>query len=191
VINVHHFADQIEDFLHRHCNFGCDVTLSDERDVLLDTGGALKRALPLFDAAQPVVVHNVDIIADVDIAAITRRHSESGAVATLVVSERSASRCFLFGERMRLCGWRNNKTGEEKLVHSRISDLRTAYAFAGIHVVDLRIAPYFSPFPDKFSVVDGYLAVAEHEEVIGCNVGQTEITDVGTIDVYTEKQNII
>lgn len=111
VINVHHFADQVEQYLCAHQNFGLDIAISDEREQLLDTGGGLKKAAPLFDPDEPILIHNVDILDNVDYEWLRRQHlPEEDAV--LLVSRRKTKRYLLFDNAMRLMGWTNIETGE-------------------------------------------------------------------------------
>ena len=113
VVNVHHFADQIEQYLRINQNFGLDIAISDERQQLLDTGGGLKKAAPLFDPDEPVLIHNVDILDNVDYEWFYRQHlPEEDAV--LLVSRRDTKRYLLFDSAMRLMGWTNIETGEVK-----------------------------------------------------------------------------
>jgi NDP-sugar pyrophosphorylase family protein len=113
VINVHHFADQIERYLRVNQNFGLDIAISDEREQLLDTGGGLKKAAPLFDPDEPVLIHNVDILDNVDYEWFARQHQPDEDVV-LLVSRRKTKRYLLFDNAMRLMGWTNIETGEVK-----------------------------------------------------------------------------
>lgn len=131
VVNVHHFGQQIIDFLADNDNFGIDIKVSDERDLLLDTGGGIRKALQLFDNDDPVLIHNVDIISDVDVKAVYDKHIESSAEATLCIAWRKTSRYLLFNENLRMCGWTNISTGEVKGEKAE-----NMYAFAGIHVLN-------------------------------------------------------
>ena len=114
VINVHHFADQIIDYIEANQNFGLDIRISDERVTLLDTGGGIKHALPLFDPSMPILIHNVDILSNVDLAALYHATLQSQADALLLVSQRQTKRYLLFADDDRLCGWTNIETGEVK-----------------------------------------------------------------------------
>ena len=111
VINVHHFADQIEQYLRAHQNFGLDIAVSDEREQLLDTGGGLKKAATLFDDDEPILIHNVDILDNVDYEWLRRQHLPDED-AVLLVSRRKTKRYLLFDNAMRLMGWTNTETGE-------------------------------------------------------------------------------
>lgn len=112
VINVHHFADQIIDYLESNGNFGVDIRISDERDGLLETGGGIKKALPLFDPESPILIHNVDILSNLDFNTLPTD------APLLVVSPRQTKRYLLFDETLRLQGWTNIETGEVKGVKS-------------------------------------------------------------------------
>ncbi len=157
VVNVHHYADQIRQFLHDKRNFGANIHISDESDMLLDTGGGLKRAAPLLVGEQPILLHNVDIFSNLNLAQLYHTHLQSGALATLAARHRKSSRYLLFDEQQQLCGWTNQKTGETKIV--RASNRTEPLAFSGIHVVS---SAMFDRFPDKqaFSIIDLYLQVA-------------------------------
>ena len=106
-INIHHFGDQIIDFLRVHNNFGAEIHISDERDMLLDTGGGIKKARPFLDGNEPFLVHNADILSEVDLRSFYRHHLESKAKATLLVSERQTSRYLLFDKEHNLHGLTN------------------------------------------------------------------------------------
>ena len=108
VINVHHLGDQIIDFLAANNNFGVQIHISDERDYLLDTGGGIKKAAKFLQGNEPFLVHNVDIMSNVDMKKLYDCHLETNLVATLLVSKRNTSRYLLFNKESRLCGWRNH-----------------------------------------------------------------------------------
>ena len=150
VINVHHFAEQITGFVASRQNFGIDIRISDERDMLLDTGGGLRKAMPLFDNDDPVLVHNVDIASDADLAALYHAHCESeknGVTgASLVINQRETSRYLLFDNDCTLRGWTNIKTGEVK---GTMTSNRCA--FTGIHIVSCALVPYLNRYADMVS----------------------------------------
>lgn len=177
VVNVHHFADKVEDFIESRNGFGIKVSISDERDLLLDTGGGLKKASSFFDDGKPFIIHNVDIISNIDIAKLYNSSLESGALATLAVSNRMSSRYFLFDEDFHLVGWKNIKTNEQKI--SRVGDTYLPFAFNGIHVVDPAIFQLMEGFEGKFSIVDLYLQLAKTQNIYGYDVTQNNIIDVG------------
>lgn len=183
VVNVHHFADMVEDFLEEKDNFGVKVGISDERDLLRETGGAIRHAAPLLsDSANGrFLVHNVDIISDVDLAWFDSRFEEGeGPLADLMVSSRETSRYLLFDDNMRLVGWTNVSTGE---VRSPYPDLDVAacrkLAFSGIHNVSTAMLPMMQSWPEKFSIIDFYLSVCDKCLIRGIDVTGTSIKDVG------------
>ena len=135
-INIHHFGDKVIDFLNRNTNFGLNVHISDERGLLLDTGGGILKARQWLDGDEPFLVHNTDIISTLDLKAFYDYHVEHDALATILVKERKTQRYFLFDENDRLCGWTNKATGEfkpdpEKLQGRQLREM----AFGGLHVI--------------------------------------------------------
>ena len=117
-VNIHHFGEQIIEFLRANNDFGITIHLSDERDMLLDTGGGIKKARPFLDGNEPFLVHNADILSDINLAELYRHHRESNAEATLLVSQRQTSRYLLLDDANRLHGWINKSTGETlSLIH--------------------------------------------------------------------------
>ena len=153
VINVHHFAEQIVCFLRAKDMFGMDIHISYERDMLLETGGGIKKASSLFDASSPFLIHNVDILSNVDLADFYERAHDCDAL--LLVSERKTKRYLLFNDEMNLIGWTNIETGQvkspfEDIKAMDIDALKRQYklfAFSGIHV--------FSPSLFVFVSLDG------------------------------------
>ena len=182
VVNIHHFGEQIIEFLNAHDNFGIDIRVSDERHQLLDTGGGIKHAIPLFDLTQPILIHNVDIISDIDLRNLYVKHFDNASMhdgaspsgATLAVHQRKTSRYLQFTDDMRLCGWTNVKTGEVK------GELGEAFAFAGIHVIDPSLLPYLlAQDADVFSIIDFYLKVCNEIAISGADVTGREWVDCG------------
>lgn len=131
VINVHHFGQQIKDFLKDNNNFGIDIKVSDERDLLLDTGGGIRKGLQLFENNDPILIHNVDIISNIDLKVIYEKHLHNKCDATLCIAQRNTSRYLLFDNDMRMRGWTNISTGEVK--GERTDNM---FAFSGIHIVN-------------------------------------------------------
>ncbi len=159
VINIHHFAPKVRAFLEEHQNFGLDIRLSDETDLLLDTGGGIRKAMRLFDDEQPVLVHNVDIFSSVDLKALYSGHIESGADSTLLVAQRSTSRYLYFDNSGMLCGWSNEKTGQVRSPYPGFDKSQfTPCAFQGIHVVSRTLLPLLDEVPEpRFSITDFYV----------------------------------
>lgn len=181
IINVHHFADQIISYLKEQDNFGLEIHISDERDQLLDTGGAVKLAMEFIDSDAPLLIHNVDIISDIDLRAMMQSHLEGDQLATLAVRTRKTTRYLMFEEEtMHLTGWTNIVSKEIKL--SRITTMMvTNYGFSGIHIIDADISRYY-PSINSFSMIDVYLEAAKinnilaypHEDDIWLDVGKPE-----------------
>lgn len=175
VVNVHHFAGQITSMLETNKGWGSEILISDETEAVLETGGGLKKAVPLFREA-PLVVINVDILTDLDLVAMTRFHEKEAPLATLAITNRVTSRYFLFDEDNVLCGWRNTKTGEEKI--SRPLPHLIPKAFSGIHIIEPALFPLISQ-EGKFSIVDVYLQLASEHTIKGYDHSYSKFIDVG------------
>jgi len=167
IVNVHHHAGMIVDYLKANSNFGLRIEVSRE-ESLLDTGGGLKHASWFFlengeDAADPFLLHNVDIVSTIDLALMAKFHAEQNALATLAVQERETSRYLLFDDRGHLCGRRAGPEAEPELI-CPTKNLQ-ALAFSGIHVVSPRI---FAKMREEgaFSIVASYLRLAAQGENI-------------------------
>jgi len=176
IINVHHFADMVEEYLNRN-SFNCRITISDERNRLLDTGGGLLKAKPFLEGEEPFLVHNVDILSDIDLRELINAHSQKMALATLAVGQRESSRHFLFDGRMMLSGWRNNLTGKEIIPTKDRGELK-AFAFAGIHVISPQIFEYIHA-SGPFSIVDAYLSLCSKNLIYGYDTTSNFVIDVG------------
>jgi len=178
VVNVHHFADQIIAALDANNGWGSTVAISDETDVVLETGGGLIKARPLLDGA-PFVAMNVDILTDLDLNALIRDHFQHRPLATLAVTQRETSRYFLFDETDRLRGWKNVKTGQERWAGGEVFpgpvNLR---AFSGIHVIDPALFPLMRQ-EGKFSTVDVYLELGVRHIIRGFDHSGSLLIDVG------------
>lgn len=179
VVNVHHFADQIEEFLRANGNFGCRIAISDERDLLRETGGAIRHAAPLL-AGSPdglVLVHNVDIITDIDYTLI---RPDASAMANLVVSRRDTSRYLLFDEDMKLAGWTNVSTGEVRMPDGTAKPENCSkFAFSGIQIISVGMLPLMESWPEKFSIIDFYLNICAGNTIRGIDVTGRTVWDMG------------
>jgi NDP-sugar pyrophosphorylase family protein len=166
IINVHHFAEMIVDYLKTNKHFGMHIEVSRE-DMLLDTGGGLKKAAPFFlqDSlpASPFILHNVDVISTIDIGRMAQFHIENQVLATLAVQQRTTSRYLLFDEQLQLCGRR--LVSDEKIELVRSAQPAHELAFAGIHVISPRIFPMLAE-EGVFSIIPAYLRLAAQEEKI-------------------------
>lgn len=189
VINIHHFGEQIVDFLVEHENFGLRISVSDERGELLDTGGGIKKAIPLLEGPEPVLVHNVDIVSDVDLAAFYRSHAASGADASLLVSERVTSRYLLFDDICRLKGWQNRSTGEVKSCFPDFRpELYRPFAFGGVHVISPSVFRAMDKWNGKFSIIDFYLSLAGKADITACLCPGMKWMDIGKSETLKEAE---
>lgn len=190
VVNVHHFASQITDFLTANGNFGMDIRVSDETAVLLDTGGGIRAAAPLFDPASPILIHNVDILSNVDLSSFYAANIANAA--TLLVSNRKTSRYLLFDDDMRLVGWTNVATGEVRSPYpATVTSAARRYAFSGIHIFSPELFPLFDGFPDKFGIIDFYLSVCDRVVIRGCVKDDLRLMDVGKLDTLAEAEAFV
>ncbi|HYX52055.1 MAG TPA: nucleotidyltransferase family protein [Candidatus Limnocylindrales bacterium] len=178
IVNAHHFADRMIQYLREHGNFGMKIEVSRE-DMLLDTGGGLKRAGWFFqDSPEPFLLHNVDVLSNIDLAALVDSHHVSGALATLAVQARQTSRYLLFDNRMFLCGRRKGEAGKPEM--ARPSKALHAFAFSGIHVISPRLLTQISE-QGVFSIIDVYLRLAAAgEKITGFRADQYYWRDLGT-----------
>ena len=177
VINVHHFADQVIQYLNQNRNFGLNITISDERAQLLDTGGGLKKVSRFFAGGKPFFVRNVDIVSDLDLHNMMEQHLKSHALATLAVRSRETSRYFLFDPDHRLCGWTNLKTGEKILSLESKMNLEML-AFSGIQVLSPEIFALITE-EGKFSLTGLYLRLAKEHLIKGFQDRGSIWRDVG------------
>ena len=181
IINAHHFADMVVDYLQAHNNFGMNIVISRE-EVLLDTGGGLKRAADFFlkhsaDGEEPFVLHNVDVISTIDLRRMLQFHTEHQALATLAVQDRKTSRYLLFDEASQLCGRRVGESSTPELV--REPELLQALAFSGIHVISPRLLTMMSE-EGVFSIINCYLRLAAAgEKIMGFRADQYYWRDLG------------
>lgn len=175
VVNVHHFADQIVEEIDRNKGWGSRITISDETDVVLETGGGLMKAAG-FLQDESFVLMNVDILTNMNLAEMIAAHKKLMPIATLATTERKTSRYFLFDDLNNLHGWRNTKTGEEKIMRASVTSRERA--FSGIHIIDPRIFSLIK-MTGKFSMVDVYLSIAASEVVKSFDHSGSLFIDVG------------
>ena len=207
VVNVHHFPDQIIDYLRENNYFGCHIQVSDERNMLLETGGGLRKAkelltssltsLPLQGESEgaPILICNVDILSNIDIPTLLRAYNPD-EMGVVVVSPRETQRYLLFDETNRLCGWTNIATGE---VRGPIAN--TPYpipntrnlAFSGMQVLNPRIFEAMDEVVaekgEKFSLIDLYLNIAEKEILRAFIPENYRMMDVGKINQLSEAES--
>ncbi len=192
-VNVHHFAQKIVDFLASKDNFGVTIHVSDESDLLLDTGGGILHARQWLDGDEPFLVHNADILTDLDLRRFYADHLKSGAMASLLVKERVTQRYFLLDDDNRLCGWVNKSTGDTKpdgFVYrpGEYSEL----AFGGIHVISPDIFPFLQEYAQddaKFSITPFYAQECHTHHIHGYEpAGDYRWIDVGKPETLAQAQ---
>lgn len=166
VINVHHFADQVIEFIENNHSFGIQIDISDERELLLDTGGGLKKAGHFFTGNEPILIYNVDVVSNLDLNNLLGFHRLDNALATLVVRQRETSRYLMFDENMLLSGWKNFSSGE--IIVSREASFANSkpFAFSGIHIVQPEILDLITE-EGKFPIMDLYLRLAKSQKIKG------------------------
>jgi Nucleoside-diphosphate-sugar pyrophosphorylase involved in lipopolysaccharide biosynthesis/translation initiation factor 2B, gamma/epsilon subunits (eIF-2Bgamma/eIF-2Bepsilon) len=190
IINVHHFGQQIIDFLIANDNFGLNIQISDERDYLLDTGGGIKKAMGFLQGEEPFLVHNVDIISNVDLRALYAYHLADNPLATLLVSKRETSRYLLFDKQSKLCGWRNRETGEVKSYFPDFDPLQyTEYGFGGVHVLSPKIFEWMEEWTGKFPIINFYLSICAKTNILAYPAENLKLFDVGKLDFLVRAED--
>lgn len=177
IINVHHFADKVIQLLNANNNFGMNITISDERNALLETGGGLIKSAPFFKGEESFLVYNVDIITDLNLTELYKNHTNSNALATLAVRKRETSRYLLFDDDNVLNGWQNIKTGEVRMSRTNANNLNR-FAFSGIHIINPKIFNLFNT-TGSFSIIDTYLYLATNYKISAFNHSDTYWFDLG------------
>jgi NDP-sugar pyrophosphorylase family protein len=193
VVNVHHFPDRIIHYLHSH-DFGVRISVSDERDFLRETGGGIKYAAPLLKESEnrPFLVHNVDIVSNLDLKWLRVQH-RPGALATVVVSERKTQRYLLFDDDGRLKGWTNIATGEVRSPYPDIDpDRCRKLAFAGIHLISPAVFEAFDRlgFGDRFSIMDFYIRACAAYPIYTAVPQDFTMVDVGKKETLSEAERV-
>ena len=190
VINVHHFAEQIIDFLKEKNNFGIKIWISDETEELLDTGGGIKKASSLLN--EPFLVHNADILSNVDLKALYDFHIASENDATLLVSPRKTVRYLLFDQTNRLCGWINKDTLQTKpegFIYQ--PEEQQEYAFGGIHIISPSLFKYMEEWTGKFSIMDFYLQTCQKAKLGGYAKEDLQLIDIGKPDTLAKAEEFL
>lgn len=187
VINVHHFADQIEDFLKENKYFDSNIEISDERTMLLETGGGLLKAEHFLSNSKSFIIYNADIFSNIDLRQLISFHKENNSLATLVVKDRSTSRKLLFDENNTLCQWKNYKTNEIKEARAPVGEL-TPFAFSGIHIINSEIFKYISE-TGKFSIIDLYLRLAKKHKISAYEMKHSYWFDLGKPENIIQAEN--
>ena len=191
IINVHHFADQIIDFIKSKNYFNIRIEFSDEREMLLDTGGAIKKASWFFDEDESILIHNADIISDVNLSAVYNNHIQNKAMATLVVNERETSRYLFFDHKNNLKGWINEKDGKTISSSDYNSLKHHKLAFFGIHVLSGKAISLMKSFPDKFSIINFYLSICDDNYVGAFIAKDNYMVDVGKLTSLNKAEEFL
>ncbi len=186
LVNVHHFADQVEDAIIKNNGWGSNVTISNERDELLDTGGGLLKAKEFFTPGEKFITCNVDILTDLDISKLLSFHEKHKPLISFAVTDRKTSRYLLFDDNNRLCGWRNTKTGEERIsippfLTGEVLGMRFEKAYSCVVVFEYDIFSLIEEkkITGKFSLIDVYLALASQHLIMGYDHSGDRLVDVG------------
>lgn len=197
VVNIHHFAQQIIDYVNEQ-DYAPLVHFSDESAQLLETGGGLKKAVPLFRDDQPILIHNVDILDNVNYDWFARQH-QTDEDAVLLVSRRKTKRYLLFDNAMHLMGWKNIETGEIKSPYeyvrrtglSQHGEELNMFAFSGIHSFSPRLFSLMERFPDRFPIIDFYLSVCHRAPIVGLVKDDLRLMDVGKLETLDQAEIFI
>jgi NDP-sugar pyrophosphorylase family protein len=186
IVNTFYLAEQIIEYLQNN-TFSVPIRISSEQR-LLDTGGAIRHAHHLLKGAKNILVHNVDVVSDIDLQQLIQSHEKSQSLATLAVRSRKTARYFLFDESNRMCGWQ--KLGEPpKIIRTRDSQHQQPLSFMGIHVISPEIFAHL-PDTDIFSIVDAYLEISKTEEIKAFRADKWSWLDAGKPDSLAQIQNV-
>lgn len=187
IVNVHHFADQIIDILKENNGFGSNVTISDERDAVLETGGGLMKTKEYFDEEEPFILMNVDILTDMLLDKMIEQHNSSKALATLAVTTRRTKRYLLFNDLDILCGWRNTDTAEQKI--GREAPKYFQKAFSGIHILSPKIFSLINN-KGKFSIMVPYMELCKTHVIRAFDHSNSKLIDTGTPESLKKAEKI-
>jgi NDP-sugar pyrophosphorylase family protein len=180
IVNVHHFADQMVEAVKQYNGWGSKITISDEQDEVLETGGGLVKAAHYFKNEESFVLMNADILTNMDLSKMIDAHQKNKSISTLAVSNRESSRCLLFNEKQQMVGWKNNSTGEEKGPILQMKDRTAIYpmSFSGIHLLNSAIFSMIER-TGKFSMIDLYLDICDKQFIQAYDHSGDIFIDVG------------
>lgn len=190
VVNAHYLAGQIVDFVSK-TDLGVPVSVSlEDGPEPLETGGGIRRAAPLLGPGR-FLVHNADILSDIDLRALASK-DDPECLATLCLVDRPADRLLLFDEGMRLVGWTNVRTGEVKSPYPDLDpDSCRKYSFCGIHIISDAVFPLMECWPERFGIIDFYLSVCDRFPVRGVVAENPRIVDIGTPETLAEAEKFV
>ncbi len=186
VINVHHFANQIIDFLEANNNFGCEILISHEIPDVLETGGGLVFAKPLLTAPN-ILIYNCDMLTNMQVDKLIDAHLKSQADATLAITNRKSTRNLLFNEHLALVGWQNTEKKEQRITIT--NTVQNAFAFSGIHMVNKEFIDKITQ-QGKFSMIDAYLERCKYDKIFGFNHSNDILIDVGKPESLVRAESI-
>ena len=190
VVNVHHFASQIEDFLAENRNFGVHIDISRETEQPLETGGGIRRAEPFLKGGR-FLVHNVDMLSDLDVRKFMAADDPASLATLLVTDSEDADRFLLFDDSMRLAGWTNVRTGEVRSPYPDFDPSKCRrLSFCGIHIISPEVFELMRGWPEKFSITDFYLRFAAAQEIRGVYVPDLRIIDIGSPGKLAEAERL-
>jgi NDP-sugar pyrophosphorylase family protein len=187
VINIHHFSNKVVHYLMENNNFGLNLDLSYEPE-LLDTAGGIAKALHLFDKSSPILLYNVDIISNINLERFYNHHIQSQAAATLAVRQRETQRYLLFNEENRLAGWQDVAKGEQKWVDEPLLNVAN-FAFSGIHLVNYELLKRISI--SKISLTEFYLEQAKNHIISSYEHNEDYWFDCGKIETLSQAEKLV
>ena len=190
IVNVHHFADQIETAVKANDGWGSRVIISDEREVVLETGGGLLKAKDLFTPGERFLSCNADILTDLNIRKLLRFHETQKALISFGVTDRNSSRVLLFDDENRLCGWRNVQTGEERISIPKPNLVAKAYSCVVVFEYEVFELMKKAGFSGKFSLIDVYLNLAAQHRIMGYDHSGDRLVDVGKPESVAKAESI-
>ncbi len=189
VINVHYLPEMIISFLETRDFQGIHFYISHEKDKILDTGGGIKKAREWLDDGQPFLVHNVDVISNIDLLEMYRFHQAENVLATLAVKDKTSPRCLLFDNDWLLSGWENRETGERKIIRRTSPGDLQRIGFCGIHVINPDIFDLMQK-EEVFSIINTYIQLASEYNILGYRVEENLWMDIGSHQQLEEANRI-
>ena len=192
VINVHHFAQQITDAIQLNNGWGSNISISDETNEVLETGGGFIHAAPLFQNSETILILNCDILTNLNLTQLISAHLDNLSIATLAVTNRQSNRALLFNKNHELVGWHNTTTSEEKLpaIHKlEPNETPQPFAFSGIHALSNAIFNA-NTLSGKFSMIDLYLNLCASQKIIAYNHANDTVLDVGKPDAIAVAERL-
>ena len=187
VINIHHHADLLTNYLHKQ-QWDVELVISDERNMLLDTGGGLKKAAHLFSPNEPILIHNVDILSHINFHELFKHHTDSMNLVTLAVSQRNTSRQLLFDHSKQLVGWHNQSTNETKWVHNPQATF-FPMAFSGITIVQPQLLDLLPPANHPYPIIPEYISLAKEHRISYFEHNAADWLDVGKPETLQQAQS--